>query len=934
MKYLKHIILILFIFSFGNDLFGQGWERKLSSYSSAYSAVQTPDEGFIVVGGGSPIGGLYILKIDASGKTDWINTYSDSLYATGFFVVELADKNYAVIGSGATGQGGAYSWIIKFDIFGKRIWSKEFSNTLPSIDLTGGVLPTADGGILIFRGSLNKISTDGELEWVKDYGPDGNDFVTGAAKTQEGGFVLTGWSGAYIEDKTVPFIIKINSLGIAEWTNLVEPDSSIGDYSFGYDLITQDNGYVVLGIDENPNGRLFLWKSDLAGSTKWYRSHKGNFSFKLVETTNKGFALTGFDLDNWLFLTIADSEGEEITRLFYNDEFDGGAGFDIIHTQDKGFFISAIAGNLTNQAYLIKTDSLGLTFTNAIAGRAAADTSQNCEVENEEYAFSNWVIKVEGEDYEFYGETDSLGNYFIETDTGNYNVNIIPINPYWQPCEDSIPVYFPNFFDTTQVDFPMEAVVDCPYLEVDITTPFLRRCSTSTYYVNYCNTGTISSDTPYIEITLDTFLNFLNSSIPLTNQNGNVYTFDLDTIGIGECGQFTIEVEVDCEAELGQTHCVEAHIYPDSLCAPAPSWSGGSIEVNGVCVNDTIHFSIKNTGNSQLSPGLNFIVIEDDVILYSGEIELLTAGGVQEVDIENIGATYRLEADQEPNHPGNSMPTFIIEGCGQGFTPGLVNQFPMDDADPFIDIDCRENVGSYDPNDKQAFPVGFEDEHFIEQNIDIEYLIRFQNTGTDTAFRVVIRDTLSSFLDVASVRPGASSHNYDFDISGLGILKFTFDNIMLPDSTANEPASQGFVKYRISQKENVPLGSVINNNAAIYFDFNAPVITNTTFHTVGEDFVPFYVSVNTRGKPELLANVFPNPFSKKAIVELKGINNFGKKTFSLFNSTGQLMQEFIFENNRFEINGAELNNGVYYFKINNEDGILVAGKVVVMGVKF
>ncbi|MEZ4935241.1 MAG: hypothetical protein R2788_24290 [Saprospiraceae bacterium] len=75
------------------------------------------------------------------------------------------------------------------------------------------------------------------------------------------------------------------------------------------------------------------------------------------------------------------------------------------------------------------------------------------------------------------------------------------------------------------------------------------------------------------------------------------------------------------------------------------------------------------------------------------------------------------------------MPTYIIEGYGQGFTPGFVNLFLMDD-DLYIDIDCRENIGSYDPNDKLVFLLShdFHVEHFIEQNIDIEYLDPFSKT--------------------------------------------------------------------------------------------------------------------------------------------------------------------------------------------------------------
>ncbi len=76
----------------------------------------------------------------------------------------------------------------------------------------------------------------------------------------------------------------------------------------------------------------------------------------------------------------------------------------------------------------------------------------------------------------------------------------------------------------------------------------------------------------------------------------------------------------------------------------------------------------------------------------------------------------------------------------------------------------------------------------IEPMTPIDYQIRFQNTGTDTAFTVVIRDTLSSWLDVESFKVGISDHTFRTDFEGSNILKFTFDHILLPDSNVNEAA--------------------------------------------------------------------------------------------------------------------------------------------------
>ena len=75
------------------------------------------------------------------------------------------------------------------------------------------------------------------------------------------------------------------------------------------------------------------------------------------------------------------------------------------------------------------------------------------------------------------------------------------------------------------------------------------------------------------------------------------------------------------------------------------------------------------------------------------------------------------------------------------------------------------------------------------------------------------------------------------DVINLQLFDFIFNNIQLPDSNVNEPASHGFVKFKINQRANNPLGTVIENKAGIYFDFNEAVITNSTHHVLGENFV-------------------------------------------------------------------------------------------------
>ena len=106
-------------------------------------------------------------------------------------------------------------------------------------------------------------------------------------------------------------------------------------------------------------------------------------------------------------------------------------------------------------------------------------------------------------------------------------------------------------------------------------------------------------------------------------------------------------------------------------------------------------------------------------------------------------------------------------------------------------------IGSYDPNDKMVFPAGVGTQGIIDAGDWLTYQIRFQNTGTASAINVFIRDTLDEDFDISTFDMIAASHPYRLEMDGHGYVTWYFDNINLPDSNSNEPASHGFIKYRI-----------------------------------------------------------------------------------------------------------------------------------------
>lgn len=233
------------------------------------------------------------------------------------------------------------------------------------------------------------------------------------------------------------------------------------------------------------------------------------------------------------------------------------------------------------------------------------------------------------------------------------------------------------------------------------------------------------------------------------------------------------------------------------------------------------------------------------------------------------------------------------------------------DFNPANNIDSLHHVvtGSFDPNDKKVNPDGAISPAFVSSGNYLEYTIRFQNTGTDTAFTVTVKDTLSANVDISSFETLAVSHNYAVNLKGNGIAEWRFSNILLPDSTTNEPKSHGFIRYRVKPKNTLIVGEQVKNKAAIYFDYNAPVITNETINTI---------TVITSINPVVSgieSKVFPNPTRSVLYLQTKGYFYY-----SVYDATGKIIVSPIREYNEAIINADKLARGIYFVEIKTSKG--------------
>jgi len=221
-----------------------------------------------------------------------------------------------------------------------------------------------------------------------------------------------------------------------------------------------------------------------------------------------------------------------------------------------------------------------------------------------------------------------------------------------------------------------------------------------------------------------------------------------------------------------------------------------------------------------------------------------------------------------------------------------------------------------DPNDKQVSPGGEGPLHLTPAGSKLFYQVRFQNTGNAPAHRVVIVDTLSADLDPSSLKMLNSSHVFHAELGPEGVLIVTFDGINLPDSASDPVGSQGFVRFSIAHAEGLEEGTELNNTAGIYFDQNAPVITNTTLNTLTYG---SFTSVedNAASSGDML--VFPNPARGTATVRL-GDDFTGRIDVQLFDMRGQLQQQVSRRSNTAVLERGALPAGTYLVRAVDDRG--------------
>ncbi len=228
-------------------------------------------------------------------------------------------------------------------------------------------------------------------------------------------------------------------------------------------------------------------------------------------------------------------------------------------------------------------------------------------------------------------------------------------------------------------------------------------------------------------------------------------------------------------------------------------------------------------------------------------------------------------------------------------------------------------TGSYDPNDILV-NRNFLYEYEILNEPELEYIIRFQNTGNDTAFTVNVLNPIDTAkLQLNSLEIVSSSHPMNASwIPWERNMQFVFDAILLPDSNTNEPQSHGFIRYKIKSKTNLLIGDSISNQAYIYFDFNNPVATN-----IAKTDIILFTGVDELQTSTDLFNIYPNPATSKLTIQFNSNlqKNISLDLFDVYGQRIKIIHDGMIPSNGLNksIDISDLSSGIYFIKSEGEN---------------
>jgi hypothetical protein len=799
-----------------------------------------------------------------------------------------------------------------------------------------------------------KADAMGSIQWQNTIGGNGNDRLYSMDLTSDGGTIWIGQSNSNISsDKTEDsiggydfWVVKLDSLGNIQWDNTIGGSMDEGPNSIEQ---TSDGGYILGGFSnsnisgdktENSKGGYDYWmvKTDSLGSIQWQNTIGGNvndFLQSISQTNDGGYILGGKSASNmsgdktepcyggfgqsdyWIVKTdsLGNIQWQNTIGGFGYEEF-----FSIEQTIDGGYIIggisdSGISGDKTENSigysdyWIVKTDAFGnIQWQNTIGGSNAEEKLSIKQIndggyilggtswsnfssdksENSNGNYDNWIIK-----------TDSLGNIQWQNTIGGIGQDFLHSIDLTSDGGCILGGFSESIISGDKTE---NSKGGYDYWVVKVTDKY--NSISGELFIDFNSNGVLDSIEP--PVSNQKIIEQNSGRFSFSNQDGKYSTAVLDT------GNYVISTSpINWHYVSPTTHnasftnMLETDSLNDFAFQPVGPYNDLFVKItplrnfrSGFTADYQITYA--NKGTTTIAPTIIFY-LDNNVNYQSSTLSPTTV--YPDSIIWNLPTI-------APFQTGSFIVTVNVDlGLPIG---SLINSVvyiqPLStDDDPTNNNSNWEvfTTGSFDPNDILVNKTKLTTNE-LSTAPWLDYIIRFQNTGNDTAFTVKILNPIdTNKLDISTIEFVNASHPVNLSwINYQRNMEFKFDNILLVDSNMNEPLSHGFVQYRIKPKTSLLVGDIIKNQAAIYFDFNEPVITNTA-----ETIIILPTGLSSASMRNKLI-VFPNPTESKINIQGIPLTN-GKASVSILDIYGKQILEQTINDTSTEIEISKLASGLY-----------------------
>jgi len=302
------------------------WTKRYEGQGKVTSMLKTTDSGFVILGSRLIVEDVpeylypFLIKINEMGDSLWLKVYTERDWVSSSSIAQADDSGYVIVGT----EGILCGYILYIDSEGNALWDTVYYDNpvvFSSIITAGEDCFYIAGTIMLFerpRGDvyLCKIDCDVNILWDNIYyqgdNPGNGHYVS---RTNDDGFIITGFTGYIGSIDSDVYLIKTDSLGDIDWVKDIptKPQKisiNVSPNPFNSSCaITAPSGATIEIYDLN--GRLITPYSDGKPSSFVQKLNKGD-----SERSEQGVYIWQPDetISSGVYLIRATKEVETITK--------------------------------------------------------------------------------------------------------------------------------------------------------------------------------------------------------------------------------------------------------------------------------------------------------------------------------------------------------------------------------------------------------------------------------------------------------------------------------------------------------------------------------------------------------------------------------------------------------------------------------------------